>query len=73
MKNLFHSLATCVHVVLLTAVSRFIENLYSLKKGMPEIKSTSALVFGPDGILFIGDSEPAPVFPVEAFIESRSK
>jgi len=63
-ENLFHSLATCAHVVLLTAATRSIENPYGLKKGMPEIKSISALPFGPDGILFIGDSKPTPVFAV---------
>jgi len=50
--------------VLLTAATRSIENPYGLKKGMPEIKSISALAFGPDGILFIGDSKPTPVFAV---------
>ncbi len=33
--------------------------------GTPEIKSISALVFGPDGILFIGDSKSALIFAVD--------
>ena len=33
--------------------------------GTPEIKSISALAFGPDGILFIGDSKSATVFAVD--------
>jgi hypothetical protein len=32
--------------------------------GTPEIKSISALAFGPDGVLFIGDSKSAAVFAI---------
>lgn len=34
---------------------------YHLKLGTPEIKSITSLAFGPDGILFIGDSKGASV------------
>ncbi len=34
-------------------------------KGNPEIKSINALSFGPEGILFIGDSENAKVFALD--------
>ena len=33
--------------------------------GTPDIKSISALIFGPDGILFIGDSKSATVFAID--------
>lgn len=33
--------------------------------GAPDIKSVNALTFGPDGILFIGDSENARIFAIE--------
>src|SRR5688572_134032 len=33
--------------------------------GTPEVKSISALAFGPDGILFIGDSKSATVFAID--------
>lgn len=33
--------------------------------GTPEVKSISALTFGPDGILFIGDSKSATVFAID--------
>jgi hypothetical protein len=33
--------------------------------GTPEVKSISALAFGPDGILFIGDSKSASVFAID--------
>jgi hypothetical protein len=36
----------------------------SLNKGTPEIKSAGALAFGPDGVLFIGDSQGASIFAV---------
>jgi sugar lactone lactonase YvrE len=35
------------------------------KTGTPDIKSINALAFGPDGILFIGDSKGAAVFAVD--------
>jgi len=37
----------------------------SLKKGTPEVKSITALAFGPDGILFIGDSAGGQVVAVD--------
>jgi hypothetical protein len=40
------------------------ESPYRLKVGTPEIKSITSLAFGPDGILFIGDSKSASVFAV---------
>jgi hypothetical protein len=36
----------------------------SLNKGTPELKSAGALAFGPDGVLFIGDSQGAAIFAV---------
>ena len=38
---------------------------YGLAMGSPEIKSITSLAFGPDGILFIGDSRGATVFAVD--------
>jgi hypothetical protein len=37
----------------------------SLKKGTPELQSISALAFGPEGILFIGDARGAAVVAVD--------
>jgi hypothetical protein len=36
----------------------------SLKKGTPDLKSATALAFGPDGILFVGDTQGAAVFAI---------
>ncbi len=37
---------------------------YNLKVGTPEIKSITSLAFGPEGILFIGDTKSAAVYAV---------
>ena len=36
----------------------------SLKPGTPDLKSASQLTFGPEGILFVGDSRQAAVFAI---------
>ncbi len=36
----------------------------SLKKGTPDLQSASALAFGPEGILFVGDAKGAAVFAI---------
>lgn len=37
---------------------------WGLKEGNPGIKSVGALAFGPDGILFVGDSKSATIFAI---------
>jgi hypothetical protein len=37
---------------------------WGMKEGTPEIKSAGTLAFGPDGILFIGDSKGATIFAI---------
>jgi hypothetical protein len=36
----------------------------SLKKGTPELKSAGPLAFGPEGILFVGDTASAAIFAI---------
>lgn len=36
----------------------------NLKRGTPDLKSAGALAFGPQGILFVGDSQGAAVFAI---------
>jgi hypothetical protein len=36
-----------------------------LTKGTPDLKSAGALAFGPDGILFVGDSKAGAVFAID--------
>jgi hypothetical protein len=42
-----------------------VDPLSSLKKGTPDIKSAGPLTFGPEGILFIGDTKGAAVFAID--------
>ncbi len=35
----------------------------ALKKGTPDLKSAGPLAFGPDGILFVGDTQARPCSP----------
>ena len=37
---------------------------WGLKPGTPEIKTAGSLAFGPDGILFVGDSKSATIFAI---------
>ncbi|MGE3818656.1 MAG: hypothetical protein AB7I30_04425 [Isosphaeraceae bacterium] len=37
----------------------------SLKAGTPQIKSAGPLTFGPDGVLFVGDTQGAAVFAID--------
>jgi hypothetical protein len=37
----------------------------SLKKGTPDVKSAGPLAFGPDGILFVGDTKGAALFAID--------
>jgi hypothetical protein len=65
MKKLFYVIAMSMIFVLFIAADRSSTNPYGMKKGTPGIKSISALAFGPDGILFIGDSKSASVFAID--------
>lgn len=65
MKKLFFGIAMSIVFILLIAANRGSENSYGMKKGTPSIRSISALAFGSDGILFIGDSKSAAVFAID--------
>jgi hypothetical protein len=50
----------------LTAVlARADEPAASLKQGNPDLKSAGPLAFGPDGILFVGDTRGAALFAID--------
>ena len=55
--------------VLLVALMAFInhpaKHPYGLVNGAPAIQSINSIAFGPDGILFIGDSKSSSVFAVD--------
>ncbi len=64
-KNYFYFVMLLAGIVLLAATKPFVRSPYGFTKGNPDIKSASALSFGKDGILFIGDSKGASVFAVD--------
>lgn len=43
----------------------------SLKKGTPDLKSAGPLTFGPDGILFVGDTQGAALFAIDTGDRAR--
>lgn len=65
MKKLSYLFAFSAAFILLAATHHPAKDKYGLEKGTPVIKSINALSFGPDGILFIGDSKSAAVFAVD--------
>jgi len=60
-----YSLAAVFALLLFMAANRSTTDKYGMHQGTPEIKSISAIAFGPDGIIFIGDSRSASVFAVD--------
>src|ERR1700744_1161949 len=57
--------AALVGVLLFAGIERKPVSPYGFMNGTPEIKSISALNFGPKGVLFIGDSQSATVFAID--------
>ncbi|WP_448702423.1 hypothetical protein ACFGVR_08730 [Mucilaginibacter sp. AW1-3] len=64
-KTYLFTAAAVVGVLLFAGISRKAGAPYGFTNGTPEIKSMTALTFGPTGVLFIGDSQNAEVFAVE--------
>ncbi|MEI9809268.1 MAG: hypothetical protein WDO16_16170 [Bacteroidota bacterium] len=65
MKKIYFFAAAAAVFVLLIAATRSNTNPYGLKKGTAAVQSINAMAFGPDGILFIGDSKSATVFAID--------
>ncbi|HYF29526.1 MAG TPA: hypothetical protein VD993_00255 [Chitinophagaceae bacterium] len=65
MKKLFFFAATLIALGVLVSATRSGNNPYGLKMGTPSIQSISAIAFGPDGILFVGDSKSGAVFAID--------
>ena len=61
MKKILYSIAVVLMLVGALAFTKTSTKPYGFTTGSPEIKSISSLAFGPDGILFIGDSRNASV------------
>ena len=52
-------------MIVATASARAGDPTASLKQGNPQLKSAGPLGFGPDGILFVGDTQGAAVFAID--------
>jgi hypothetical protein len=65
MKKLYYALVACSALVLLIAAIPSSSHPYGFIKGTPAVKSISALSFGPEGVLFIGDSRSGTIFAVD--------
>jgi hypothetical protein len=62
----FRTALTLLAVVALVALPALgADPSASLKKGTPDLKSAGPLTFGPDGILFVGDTQGAAVFAID--------
>lgn len=65
MKKVYYFLSVGLLALLLTATTDRNAPLTGFDNGTPAIQAISALAFGPDGILFIGDSKSASVFAID--------
>lgn len=65
MKKLSFCAAAAVTLILLVAANRSSENKFGMTTGSPTVKSINAIAFGPEGILFIGDSKSGLVLAID--------
>lgn len=62
MRNFKILLVLVATVTLIAVIEKPEKSKYGLISGKPDIKSVNALAFGPEGILFVGDSRNAAVY-----------
>jgi hypothetical protein len=65
MKNNLYIVAVFMAVVLLISANRRDKHPYGFENGTPDIQSINGLAFGPDGVLFIGDSKNASIVAID--------
>ncbi len=64
--NRFRNVALAlVGLCMLVPVASGAERAGGLKEGKPDLKSIDKLAFGPDGILFVGDTAGAAIFAID--------
>ena len=56
---------TFAGICLCAAMASAAEPTASLKQGKPDLKSAGPLAFGPEGILFVGDTRGAALFAID--------
>ena len=59
-----YRLSICFSVILLVAGTS-VAAPWGMKSGAPSLKSAGPLAFGPDGVLFVGDTKSATIFAVD--------
>jgi hypothetical protein len=64
-KNHFLMAAAFMAVVVLFSANLRDKNPYGFENGTPDIQSINGLAFGPDGVLFIGDSKKASIVAID--------
>jgi len=68
------ALSALAVVLLVAAGSRAADSpLDSLKMGTPELKSATALTFGPQGILFVADPQAAAIYAIDTGDRAAAK
>lgn len=65
MKKVFIPVLLLASVLILATTTNRVADRDGFMNGTPEVKSMSAITFGPDGVLFIGDSKSASVFAIK--------
>lgn len=71
MKKAVFTLTLLVLSVLIALANNYEELTKDFKIGKAEVKSMSVLAFGPEGILFVGDSKSGKIFALD--LEDREK
>jgi hypothetical protein len=64
MSQRFRIVAASVGLAMVVASARADEPTQGMQKGTPDLQSAGPLTFGPDGILFVGDTRGAAVFAI---------
>src|SRR5262245_21572997 len=54
-----------VGLLMVGLTARAADSSASLKKGTPDLKSAGSLAFGPEGVIFVGDTQGAAVFAID--------
>lgn len=72
-KNHFSIACILISFMVLISANFRNEKPYDFKNGTPDIQSINGLAFGPDGVLFIGDSKSATIFAIDTKDNSSIK
>lgn len=64
-KTLAATIALSLSIACVNRPATAADSTYGLKTGTPELKSAGPLGFGPNGILFVGDTQGAALFAID--------